>query len=286
MVLAQKGGLNVSDRPQLPAIASRRACLAKWLVGAVACATIDWVSVGEARGGAALWPYERQLGHVTLHADFSLNAQPALLDEIGTLHEQVNLVLGLPAPREPVHVILFKQKTTYQAYLKQYYPRVPYRRALYIKDRGPGTVYAFRSSELEVDLRHETTHALLHSAVGAVPLWLDEGLAEYFEVPALQRAGGHEYLAAIRGQVRAGSLTRIEELETLDELTEMGAVEYQRAWAWTHFCLHYSVDTHDELRRYLADMAGGDEGPALSDRLRRRWPDLETKFVRHFRGWH
>ena len=35
---------------------------------------------------------------------------------------------------------------------------------------------------LEEDLRHEATHALLHVAVGDLPLWLDEGLAEYFEV--------------------------------------------------------------------------------------------------------
>ncbi|MCB1627362.1 MAG: DUF1570 domain-containing protein [Xanthomonadales bacterium] len=36
-------------------------------------------------------------------------------------------------------------------------------------------------------LRHETTHALLHEFVGAPPLWLNEGLAEYFE--GLQTAG-------------------------------------------------------------------------------------------------
>ncbi|MEZ5442868.1 MAG: DUF1570 domain-containing protein [Lysobacterales bacterium] len=36
-------------------------------------------------------------------------------------------------------------------------------------------------------LRHEATHALLHEFVGAPPLWLNEGLAEYFE--GLQTAG-------------------------------------------------------------------------------------------------
>ncbi|GIT30210.1 MAG: hypothetical protein Ct9H300mP1_22560 [Planctomycetaceae bacterium] len=32
------------------------------------------------------------------------------------------------------------------------------------------------------DLRHEFTHGVLHSSLKRVPLWLDEGLAEYFEV--------------------------------------------------------------------------------------------------------
>ena len=33
------------------------------------------------------------------------------------------------------------------------------------------------------DLRHEVAHGYLHAVVPNLPLWLDEGLAEYFEVP-------------------------------------------------------------------------------------------------------
>lgn len=44
-----------------------------------------------------------------------------------------------------------------------------------------------QDSETFRTLRHEVTHALLHEFVGAPPLWLNEGLAEYFE--GLQTAG-------------------------------------------------------------------------------------------------
>ena len=36
---------------------------------------------------------------------------------------------------------------------------------------------------LRTDLRHELTHALLHGVLKDVPLWLDEGLAGFFELP-------------------------------------------------------------------------------------------------------
>lgn len=263
---------------------SRRAWLAVVAgAGPIASLVAPWPSVSW--GGAERWAYERQLGVVTLHADFSLESTPTLLNEITQLHEHLGRTLRLPSPTEPVHLIVFRQKSTYQAYLKQYYPKVPYRRALYIKDRGPGIVFAYRSSELDVDLRHETTHALLHSTVGNIPLWLDEGLAEYFEVPAEQRARGHEYLATARWHARIASITPLEDLESLDDLNDMGPQEYQRAWAWVHFCLHGPSEAREDLQRHLADLADAATGPTLGDRLRRRWPELESKFAQHFRGW-
>lgn len=255
---------------------------------ASAVGAVGWGGAGgpaEARADAVRWPYERQLGAVSLHADFSLDPHGPLLEEIGQIHRHLARQLEIPAPREPVHLILFRLKTTYQEYLQTYYPRVPYRRALYIKDRGPGIVFAYRSAELDVDLRHETTHAVLHASLSGVPLWLDEGLAEYFEVPGDRRARGHEHLQPTRWQARQGSVVRLEELEALSQLDEMGHAEYQRAWAWVHFCLHGPPGARAELTRYLGDLQESTAGPPLSGRLRRHFPDLESRFVHHFRGW-
>lgn len=255
------------------------------MVGGGALVASGWPSTNLAWGAGDRWAFEQRLGVLMVHADHSLAGSGTLLDEIGQLHRQIEQHLTLPAPSEAVHILVFRQKTTYQAYLKQHYPRVPYRRALYVKDRGPGIVFTHRTPDLDTDLRHETTHALLHASVGNVPLWLDEGLAEYFEPPASKRAREHEYLAAIRWHARIGAVTRVEELEALDELNDMGATEYQRAWAWIHFCLHGPSEARDDLQRLLQDLASDAAGPPLSDRLRRRWPDLEAKFVQHFRSW-
>jgi hypothetical protein len=146
-------------------------------------------------------------------------------------------------------------------------------------------VFAYQSPEFEIDVRHECTHAFLHGALPMVPLWLDEGLAEYFEVSADKRAYDNPHLKSIRWLVRLGNAPRIEDLEAVREVNEMGAPEYRAAWAWTHFMLHGSPDAHDELARYLADIAAHTPPGQLSDRLRRRIPDVERRFVTHFQEW-
>jgi hypothetical protein len=229
------------------------------------------------------WPDERQAGPLLVHADFSLADEEALLDELGLLQQDLASVLGAKQSRENVHLFLFQTKETYQAYLKQYFPRVPYRRALYIKARGPGMVFAFRNEEFAIDVRHETTHALLHAWLPSVPLWLDEGLAEYFEAPRDERPAGNPHLATAQAMIRYGQFPRLEELEKLRAIDEMGRDEYRDAWAWTHFMLHGPAEAGEELRRYLSDLSSSGEIGPLSERLRRRLPDLNRRLVEHFR---
>ena len=233
--------------------------------------------------GADRWPDERQAGPLLCHADFSLAGQEPLLEELTHLQQDLAAILGAKPPKETVHLFLFQAKPTYQAYLKQYFPRVPYRRALFIKARGPGMVFAFQGEDFEIDVRHECTHALLHTWLTSVPLWLDEGLAEYFEAPREQRQAGNPHLATTQALVRFGKLPRLEELERLEDIAEMGREEYRDAWAWTHFMLHGPREAGDELRRYLDDLSGDGEIGPLSERLRRRIPDLNRRVAEHFR---
>lgn len=228
------------------------------------------------------WPDERQAGPFVCHADFALAAHELLLDELSLLRKDLGAILGAPDSHEPVHLFLFQAKLTYQAYLRNYFPRVPYRRALFIKGRGPGMVFAYQGADFEIDVRHESTHALLHAWLPAVPLWLDEGLAEYFEVPRDQRSAKNPHHATLQALVRSGRLPRLEELEALDSLDAMGREEYRDAWAWVHFLLHGPREAHEELVQYLAELhAGGDAG-RLSDRLRRRLPNLSRQMAEHF----
>lgn len=229
------------------------------------------------------WPDEREAGPFRCHADFSLAGQEPLLDELALLQKDLTTILDARESREPVHLFLFQTRATYQAYLKQYFPKLPYRRALYMKARGPGMVFAWQGAEFEIDVRHESTHALLHAWLPSVPLWLDEGLAEYFEVPRDKRAGGNPHLEVVRAQATNGPLSPLAELETLTDIGEMGVSEYRAAWAWVHFLLHGPREVREEFQRYLGELeAGGDPGP-LSERLRRKLPDLDRRMVDHFR---
>ena len=98
------------------------------------------LALGSPARGQTRWPEERQVGPFLCHADFSLAAHEGLLDEMSRLQEDLVATLGARQTREPIHLFLFRAKTTYRGYLQQYFPRVPYRRALYMKARGPGMV--------------------------------------------------------------------------------------------------------------------------------------------------
>src|SRR5690606_3263340 len=121
-----------------------------------------------------------------------------LLAELAPLERELRRVLGLRPCRSSVQLYLLKDRAEYQAYLTSRFPQVPLRRALFIKQHNQASVFVYRHDELAIDMRHECTHALLHADLPHVPLWLDEGLAEYFEVPPEDRPRRHPHQQALR----------------------------------------------------------------------------------------
>jgi hypothetical protein len=205
--------------------------------------------------------------------------------ELSRLEQELERTLAVPPTRASVDVVLLADQTSHRAYLNQLYPRAPYRQALYVQRGGQGAVYAYQHPGLAVDLRHECTHALLHANLPVVPLWLDEGLAEYFEMPEADRAFEHPHLTTLRWNLRLGMLQTVESLEAHSEVDDMGAVEYRYAWAWVHFMLHGPLAVHRALVEYLADIRGGNDPGSLSPRLRAAIPNLEQRMVEHFKHW-
>ncbi|MBX3413923.1 MAG: hypothetical protein KF708_14630 [Pirellulales bacterium] len=218
-------------------------------------------------------------------ANFPLAGQEKLFAELRQLQLDVVERLKVPPAPEPVELYLFRDKTTYRDYLAQRFPDVPFRKALYVKGAGPGMVYAYVNGEFEIDVRHESTHALLHAALPMVPLWLDEGLAEYFEVPPADRASANPHFSPTWWAARFGSVPKLTTLEVMQDLGEMGRAEYRHAWAWVHFMLHGPPEAQQELIRYLYDLRQGNPTLLLSERLAARIPDLNQCFCDHFLKW-
>jgi hypothetical protein len=121
--------------------------------------------------------------------------------------------------------------------------------------------------------------------MATLPLWLDEGLAEYFELAEANRAFGHPHLATLRWNLRLGMSRSVESLEEERQLGDMRTVEYRFAWAWVHFMLHGPAAAHRALVEYLADSRRGERPGPLSARLRSAVPELETKMMQHFLRW-
>jgi hypothetical protein len=234
---------------------------------------------------AADWTDVRAVGPLVCRADFALRPYEGLLAELDGLHNDLVRLLGLPLANEAIEIYLFHDEPTYAAYLKQYLPEMPYRRALYVKGRGPGMVFAFRSPQLPLDLRHETTHALLHAALPRVPLWLDEGLAVYLEQPADRRAVDSPHLSAVRWRARLAAAPRLETLEAKSAAGDWGRDEYRMAWAWVHFLLHGPPAMRQELAAFLRDLQTDANAAPLSARFNRRESDVGRAWASHFRQW-
>jgi len=212
-------------------------------------------------------PYVQTCGVVVVQANFPLTEIASILDEINQLQYDLNRYIGVPAPKEKIELCLFKNEETYTSFLREFFPRAPSdRRALYVKlDNKPGTLMVQKSKDFEIDLRHEMTHAIIHTSIPTMPIWLDEGLAKYFEVPIQDRAGNHPYMPLVRWNAKLGVVPSLDRLTKLETIDDMGTKEYRDSWAWTHFLIHRSPETHRLLAAYLQMLAqlssdGGDEG--------------------------
>jgi len=262
---------------------SRRGWM-RTVIGLVAPTVLGLV-VGPRACRAAHWVDVRVAGPFVVRADFPLAGLEGLLRELARLQTDLGRSLGLRGPREPIELYLFRSERTYRAYVGRRYPKMPYRRALFVKDEGPGKVLVHRNPEFAVDIRHECTHALLHCTLPMVPLWLDEGLAEYFEVPPAKRASDNPYLKSVKWAVRFGMIASVEELERETDFSKLGRNDYRDSWAWVHFMLHGPAEARHELLRFLADLQASTPPGTLSRRLARRVPHLQSRLAEHFTTW-
>jgi len=230
--------------------------------------------------------YELVRDHLVLRSDFPLSADHQLVGELTARRQDIARELALPLSDQPIHVYLFENAEAFAGYLKLYFPALPARRAYFIESDTQLTVYAQWGPRVAEDLRHEVTHGILHAAVRRIPLWLDEGLAEYFETPQGQSGLNAEHLAWMRPRLARGVWRpNLERLEQLPPTAAMTGDDYAEAWGWVHFLLHGPAENRRALQTYLADVRrGAGEVEALSVRLGRQG-DPAAGFLEHARQW-
>ncbi len=221
---------------------------------------------------------------LVVYSDFPIEAHHRLLDELVARRADVARALGLPYSGERVHVYLFESSDRFKRFMQRYHPEMPARRAFFLETDTRLLVYAQWGERVAEDLRHEVTHAYLHAVVPNLPLWLDEGVAEYFEVPRGYAGLNHENLRAVLGQIERGTwnpdLGRLERLRPTDPMSHD---EYAESWAWVHFLLHGDLGTDELLRDYLADLRHDTAAEPLSERLALMVPSPNAALDDHVR---
>jgi hypothetical protein len=70
-----------------------------------------------------------------------------------------------------------------------------------------------------------------------------------------ERVGHHPYISQARWNTKRGSVPSLDRLTKLETIDDMGAKEYRDSWAWTHFLIHRSPETHQLLADYLQMLA-------------------------------
>lgn len=246
--------------------------------------TVAVVLLAMPLSGATGWLEERELAPYLIRSEFALRDVADLVNDLGDLQADLERLLNLKCEPREIQIHLFRSRSSYTSYLSQRVPEGVKRQALFVQGTDAGRVYAYRQRDLDTDVRHETTHALMHSALPYVPLWLDEGIAEYFEMPPGLREKQHPHRRELQNAIRFGWKPNLEKLEAEGKMLDMNGRDYRDAWGVVHFLLHGPKAARDALADYFEEIESGSAPKPLSRHLRSRFPDLERQIVEHLKG--
>ncbi len=179
-------------------------------------------------------------GELRVHSDFELPRKHPLIQELVDQKRRLAKTTGLnfSTPQLPIDVYLFRDRDSFDDFTAKSSSAFAGRRAFFIKNDTMLSIYAVWGDRIAEDLRHEVTHGYLHSVAPSIPLWIDEGMAEFFEVGpgtgGLNQAHVHHLAAAFEAGLWTPSLGR---MESLFDPTKFSQTDYAEAWLWTHFLL-------------------------------------------------
>jgi hypothetical protein len=212
--------------------------------------------------------FQTPTGQLVFHSDFPLPADHRLVRELTTERDYVNQILGIAPSNEPIHVYLFQDADRYQEFLKRKFPNVPSRRAFFLETDKQLAVYAHWNDRMAEDLRHEVAHGYMHSSLPSIPLWLDEGLAEYFEVPRGKLGLNQPHVDLLSDMTEKEHWRpNLPRLEKLTEAAQLDQRDYAESWAWVYFFLNSPPERREVLTNYLAQLRSRGANEPLSVRL-------------------
>lgn len=219
---------------------------------------------------------------LTIYSNFPLPPHHRLLEDLRWMRGQLLASLALPSSSESIHVYLFESEERFTAFVRGHYPSFPLRRAFFVKSDTRLAVYAQWGDRVAEDLRHEVAHGYLHSVVPNIPLWVDEGLAEYFEVPRGAAGVNQPHVQLLAAEcLQQTWRPDIERLEQLTSAANMTQEQYAESWLWVHWLLESDAENRRILQDYLRLLRSNSSLPRLGQMIRARWPYPEQALVEH-----
>lgn len=231
---------------------------------------------------------ERPVRHSTqgqgfvIQSNFSIGDNSPLVRELNALKAEVTRTLQLPKQRDSVVLYLFSDEESYRRYMHTTWPNLPPRRAYFVGTSRELAVYSFQSPNVQEDLRHEFTHGLLHATLSSVPLWLDEGLAEYFEVRGPETGAPHQtHLKQLQNARAEGWNPSLYQLEQLHDFQKMTQRDYAESWGWVHYMLQSDDNGRQALLNYIADLQSKTIPAPFMPQLEKASPGYYNGMISH-----
>jgi hypothetical protein len=230
------------------------------------------------------WRCEFEVGRFRIFSSVDESVVRPCVETLPELIAEIHETLQIELPHSEVRMVVLRDRREYDEYISLHFPQLPRRRALFVQHRGPGLIMTYVHDDWLTDVRHESTHALLHHARTKLPSWLDEGLAEFFELKTNNRSRHREHSKALELQLRYGQVPSIEQLEQWHITESLEAIQYREAWSTVAFLLLSSRDTRMALQQYVMDLQSGAAAGYLSRRLpkesRQLWRENFMAFFR------
>jgi hypothetical protein len=240
-----------------------------WLPAALSACLLGCSTLGDR--GQSLVPtrYELQTGPFVIHSNVSIPADAPSVRCLQSLESDIAAKLDCQSrsTEDPIEIYILNDRNAFSHFLKFYYPELPPRRAFFLAQGSRRVVYTYLGPRLEEDLRHEATHALVRGFFGDLPLWLDEGLAEYFETGTDTLDDQQEHLARFPADLKGGWTPDLARLESLTDIHQMTPRDYRESWAWVHFMLSNAHPGKLVLLDYLKQSRDGPRTQTLSQLL-------------------
>ena len=196
------------------------------------------------------------------------------LRDVAQQLEQFRTVLGLlssggqPAPTAPTMVYVFGSRKAFE-------PFIP------LRNGKPISVGGYFQRSVDVNsialstegfaedapvIFHEYSHLLVGTAVRSIPVWLNEGLAEYFSTFRLS-AGGKganiglavaRHVALLRERfIPLAQLLAVDQTSELYNEGERRSIFYAESWALTHYLMTELPSGQTLINQYAGAIAGG-----------------------------
>ena len=190
------------------------------------------------------------------HFTVATNAGEKEARRVGDQFEEIRLMFqnGLPGlrvdPAQPIVIVVAKNESTMKVFLPEAWAIKGHVHPAGIYQEGEDKHYVLMEADAQGEnpfhtLYHEYTHALLHLNFKDLPLWLDEGLAEFFGNSTLgdkeSKTGtideGHLYILSQNKLLPVETLLEVDHNSPHYNEANRASVFYAESWALVHYLM-------------------------------------------------